>query len=292
MFTAYRRFKKNTSLRRYASPELVRAIKRAELAALGVGRVLRPVRHRSRFKAVAHVGLQKTGSVWFREMFSDLDFYRYSGLIFRDQAERGEIARLPLEGAYSPIRRFEPEMAETLMSEGVAVLGVVRDPVAMVLSWIKSTSKYHVTKRGEEMFRRREDLLACETQNEQIAYAVSYFAEKDRFGQYERLLAFCETWPDAIVVKYEDCISEVDATFARIFGALDIRMPEDIRAAFLRRHSFNAYSGREITQSGASEGSSLQGQTHLEAEALSEEARARIVAALPPRIRQYYCYDS
>ncbi|MEQ8262161.1 hypothetical protein [Pseudohaliea sp.] len=189
---------------------------------------------------------------------------------------------------YSPIRRFGPEDAKTLASDGVAVLAVVRDPVAMVLSWIKSTSKYHITKRGEEMFRRRADLLACKTEHERIVYAISYFAEKDRFGQYDRLLAFCEDHPNAIVVRYEDCCSEPNATFGRIFGALDIGMKGDVLKSFLDRHSFEAYSGRLITDPAASAESSLQGRTHLEAQALSEPSRATIVQALPPRVRRLY----
>lgn len=289
MFSTYRRFKKTTSLRRYVGPGVVRGIKKAELLVLNGARFFRPLREQTRFRAIAHVGLQKTGSVWFREMLSDLDIYQYTGLAFHDCAGQSGFGAAPLSGLYSPMRTFDAGTAQALSQPDIAVLCVVRDPVAMILSWIKSTSKYHVTSKGGDMAQRRADLLARDPA-QQIAYAVDYFEEKGRFAQFAALLEFCAAHPHAALVRYEDCIADADATFAQAFEVLDIRMPGAVRREFLTRHSFAAYSGRPITQSAQDARSPLQGRTHLDAQELAAADRAVILKACSVRIRQLYGY--
>jgi len=290
MFAAYRRFKKNTPLRKYATPRFVRMLKNAENAVLAAQRMATPVAHHSRHRAICHIGLQKTGSVWFREMFADPVLYRHSGLSFVDRAGKLEDFSAQ-KGIYAPIRLLTTEVEQEIAREGVATIAVLRDPVSLVLSWIKSTGGYHVSGAGDEGMAERRAALAERDDIGRVAYALEFFAKNRRFEQLERLLELEAKLSSMMTVRYEDCVFHPVPTFARIFDALDIAMPEDALTAFVARHSFEAYSGRRI-DAAASEGTtSLSGGTHKEAAALDPAARAMIFDAVGGRLAAAYSAD-
>jgi len=290
MYNFYRRFKKNTPLRRFAGPGLVRLTKSAEQQYIALRRQFTRVEHNSRFRAICHVGVQKTGTVWFREMFSDLRMYRYSGLPFVDCA--GRQAGISVErGIYAPIRTVTDEVLAQLASPDVATVGVVRNPVALVLSWINSTQHYHITGKDDLGMGRRREALEASDLSGKIDFALDYFAQTERFQKIEQLLETQSGSGAVLVVRYEDCLLEPDQSFARIFAFCDIAMPDDVRAAFIADHDFAAYSGRSITDQ-APAGSSLQGRSQERVRELPGDLQERILAAALPRLRDLYaCRD-
>jgi hypothetical protein len=287
MLTTYRRFKKNTPLRRFATPGLVRAIKRIEAGYLAVSRAMAPIKHQSKYKAICHIGLQKTGTVWFREMLSDPKLYRYSGLNFVDCAGKREGLTIKNGGIYSPIRQISDEILNQTAQPDVATLFVVRNPLAITLSWINSTEKYHITGRGDYgMSERRAALAACDLSGK-IDYATAYFQSENRFEKIDRLLELAKTDPSITVVRYEDCTDKPAETFARIFNELDIALPDEDQQSFIQTHSFESYSGRPIDAQ-ANPSDALQGRTHLEIQKLSNPEKERIFSAAGPCLQALY----
>lgn len=283
----YRRFKKNTPLRRFAGPALVRSAKRLEQLGGRLGRGFTRVEHRCRYRAICHIGVQKTGTVWFREMFSDLRMYRYTGLPFVNCAGSGTDIDI-VRGIYSPIRDINAALLERAVRDDVAVVGVVRDPVAIVLSWINSTEHYHIKGRNDQGMGERRQALAARDLPGKIDYAVSFFDETDRFGLIEMMLEAGAASGHVMAVRYEDCVYKPDETFRDLFSFCDIGMPEAERRRFTEDHSFAAYSGRQIDSSTTSTVSSLRGGTSRAARELPEELRARILQAAQPRLRALY----
>ena len=288
MLTSYRRFKKSTSLRKFASPRLVYGIKATEQAVLGMVRQFQPVVHHTRFQAICHIGMQKTGTVWFREMLSDIEIYKSAGLHFKDCSGKTLPENTHLRGIYSPIRRFDDDIRSQLNHADIATIAVIRDPVALVLSWLKSTTGYHVSKRGDAMSVRRQELSGL-NKFDQIQYAVNFLKSKNRFQQFEDLIAFAKAEPSRVLVKYEDCIHNTFDTFREMFRQIDIKMDDQTLEAFISRHSFKAYTGRSITDS-STHGSPLQGRTHLEAARLPDIERELIIQAVGEGWASQYGY--
>lgn len=287
MLTGYRRFKKNTPLRRFATPSIVRTIKRVESSYLALIRSMAKIEHTSKYKAICHIGLQKTGTVWFREMLSDPVLYRYSGLNFVDCAGKREGLSIKDGGIYAPIRQISDEILDQTMRSDVATIFVVRNPLALTLSWINSTEKYHVTGRGDHGMSERRAALKERDFLGKIDYALEYFHDETRFEKIERMLQLAQNDPTLTVVRYEDCTGAPDETFARIFKALDIALPDAARKEFIAMHSFRSYSGRTV-DAAPNPGSALQGRTHLEIEKLSDSDKAHVFGAVGPHMRALY----
>lgn len=287
MLNAYRRFKKNTPLRRFATPSIVRTVKKIELAANSLIRNTTKIEHRSKYQAVAHVGLQKTGTVWFREMFSDPFLYRYSGLCFVDCAGKRDAFDLAGGGIFAPIREISQNVVDQISQPGTATVFVVRNPLSITLSWLNSTENYHITGKGDAGMTERRSELSKRDLAGKIDYALDYFKAERRFEKIERLLELAEHNSGILVVRYEDCVTDSDRAFGRIFTHLDFAVPASERAQFIRTHSFKSYSGRAIDEK-AKAGSALQGQTHLKIDALPTPDKDRIFSAVGERFASFY----
>lgn len=286
MRTQYRRFKKNTPLRRFANPSVVRSVKRLEVLIGNVQRILLPVLHRSKYRAVCHFGMQKTGSVWFREMFSDKRLYKYSGLKFVDCAGRREGLQVE-QGLYAPIRFVTDENMKIFDEDDVMKVVVIRDPLALLVSWVNSTENYHVSG-GEDlgMSDRREKLAQLDFDGK-IRFALGHFVSEDRFRKVAQLISAANATDTAIVVRYEDCLDSPIEVFGEIFAKADISLPIEELTAFVHEHSFESYSGRRMG-SGAPKHSALQGGTRATVEELSPETRAMVLRLVPSELREAY----
>lgn len=242
MLQGYRRFKKNTRLRTVIPPTVARTVKRCEVEALRVGRKLSKVSHRTKYDKIYHIGLHKTGSVWFREMLLDLDIYRYSGLPFFDW----DLDRRASEydcGIFCPIRKPCSELLKGFPAENAVAIAVVRHPFSLVLSWIKSTEAYHIAgSKTPGMKKRRLDFQKMRL-SEKVEYTVEYFEKDGRFSLIEELIELHEDEDRLLIVRYEDCLAKPHAAFEKILRHLDIDMPEVVRTRFIDRHSREKYLG-------------------------------------------------
>ena len=240
----YRQWKKNTRLRKYLSPEMVRIVKQVELLYGNVNNFVIKPSHRSRFDTIVHFGVQKTGSVWFREILRDPLIYKYTGLSFRDMAGIKNTALIEKNKINSPLRFVDNNLPFIMDDKSIAKLIVVRNPIDQISSWIKSTEHYHV-KGGDDdgMTLRRAKLKKEKTIDEKMKIGAEYFNESGRLNTMERLLDAVPA-NSVIITKYEDCCESPISEFKRIFNHLDCRIPDSEIQNFCEKHSFESYSGR------------------------------------------------
>ena len=286
MRTYYRRFKKNTSLRQFATPRLVRAVKRVEVSIGDVERQFTSVRHRSKFRAVCHFGMQKTGSVWFREMFSDVRLYRYSGLPFRDCAGRKDNFQIE-RGIYAPIRVVTDETLGIFRLPDVVKILVVRDPLALLVSWVNSTENYHVSGGSDGgMSQRRAALKKLDFEGK-IDFAMDYHLSESIFEKVSASIAAANAAQSATIIRYEDCLDQPKEVFERICREADIKLPDAEIEAFVKEHSFESYSGRKMGGA-APRHSALQGNTRSTVNQLGDKVRTRVLKHVPVELCRLY----
>lgn len=283
----YRKFKKTTGLRAFATPNSVRVLKNLENGYRNFSRLVTSVEHQSSYKAICHIGLQKTGSVWFREMFADVLVYKYSGLNFVDCAGRGSEIDV-VSGLYSPIRKPFEVNFNSIDSSSLATVVVVRHPFSLLLSWIKSTKGYHISGAGDNgMTDRRSELLSL-SGDDQVKYAADYFSTELRFEHFEKLLSLHSNTDNSIVLRYEDCVFNAQDTFTELFGRLDIAIPSSKIQRFVAKHSFEAYAGRSIESEVSDKKAAMQGATHLEIEQLPSEVKEYVLGKVGPLLKSQY----
>lgn len=282
----YRRFKKNSSLRRYATPRIVRKVKNIETNVGIIKRYFIKVQHQTKFRAICHFGMQKTGSVWFREMLSDTKFYQYSGLPFIDCAGKSHDFKIE-RGIYAPIRAVNEETLKLLTIPDVAKIIVIRNPLSLLISWVNSTANYHVAG-GQDfgLLKRREKLSKLDFEDK-IIFALEYFQSQNRFQKTADVLSLAKNNPSATVIRYEDCLSQPNETFEKLLRAIDVRIPSEELNTFLDEHSFASYSGRSMG-SKAPVHSALQGRTNFIATELSKELKSRIMSEVPCTLSDFY----
>ena len=286
MKNQYRQFKKNSGLRRFATPAAVRSIKKVEVALGNIQRRFVSVQYHSRFRAVVHLGMQKTGSVWFREMLSDTRLYRYSGLPFVDCAgQKGSFSIS--RGIYAPIRVINEETLTFFDHEDINKIVVIRDPLALLISWINSTENYHVSGGNDLGMSDRRNALKSRDPEGKIAFALEHFLSEDRFEKTAELIGIARATPSATIVRYEDCLDRPTEVFGSMFNAADIPLPETELEAFVKEHSFESYSGRAMG-SAAPKHSALQGSTSATVAQLGEDARSMVMNEVPQELRGLY----
>lgn len=283
----YRKFKKNTRLRAFASPSAVRGVKQVENVYRRMTRSVTTVKHRSKYNAICHIGLQKTGSVWFREMFADNCIFEYSGLEFVDCAGKGSEISIDT-GIYSPIRKpFEVDYSN-FDNDTMASVVVIRHPFSMLLSWIKSTKAYHISGSSDQGMDERRKKLNELTEYQQLMYAADFFEAGARFENFEKLLNLHSAEQNSMILKYEDCVFNAEETFASLFRWLDIGLPDDKLVTFVQKHSFQAYSGRPIDSATVNKKSAMQGASHVEIESYPDDIKNYVLDKIGAMFKDQY----
>lgn len=211
-----------------------------------------PVQHRSCAENVYHCCLWRTGSQWFRNLFSATSVYRFSGLLAytygqfegrdtRPLPERSFDSPFPLRRIITPIYiNFEnfqriPKPAE------YRAFYVVRDPRDLVVSHYFSSKYSHVA--NPTVLQERAQLEGL-SDSEGIIANMKYMAER---GVFDALRSWtCRNGDDERirVFRFEDLVGDNQRSWIRqLMSHCDIQIPDKNLDGVLNRLSFAKLSG-------------------------------------------------
>jgi hypothetical protein len=269
--------KKSSGLRKYVPNELVRGVKYAERKIFEIIKKREKIKHKSKFTNIYHFALQKTGTQWMHDIFSDPIVYKYSGMTVKKfNIPRRKSQSHPINSVKDPYpknaiisgiggthKNFEKDIPK---NDGKnAVLFVIRDPREMIVSWYFSTKDNHLVDPVSMMAVHRKKLRKM-TKEEGIRYVIDLFEWKGKFDVIRSWLNNRKN-KNVKVVKFEKLSFEPKNTFEDVFAFLDIKVPDQELDKLVYDYSFEKLTGRsrgeEDTTSHMRSGASSTWQSHL-----------------------------
>ena len=225
--------------------------------------------NRSKFDNIYHCCTQKTASQWFKSVFSDPIFYKYTGLgvcthpewrekligscfdnsmpLLEVSAElyAGHEVSVPFPshtvGAslYIGHKTYE-KIPKPEKSRGFFIL---RDPRDIVVSWYFSTKYSHALSDSISKFRGDLNKLNLK---EGMIYSIDRINEFGLFTGQRSWMAVSEKNHNVKVFRYRDFALNNKKFLKDLFDYLDIVMPQKRFDELFNRHKFQVYSkGRE-----------------------------------------------
>jgi len=220
-----------------------------------VGRAYRRVTlvEPSSFDTVYHCCTQKTASQWFRAIFSDRLFYRYTGLevvphIALGLREAHFDGQFPMRTIATHLYVDYPTYNSIPKPPRYRTFFVLRDPRDALVSWYFSMKYSHVD-RFETVRTLRHELADMDAEA-----GISHLIRRlEGFGFFDAQRSWMESParedPSVRVMLYEDLASDNAQFLTRLLEYLDVRMPESDVRRLHERHSFRRMSrGREQGQ--------------------------------------------
>lgn len=178
--------------------------------------------------------IQRSGSQWMKEVFTDVRIRRYTGLRLQPQRryEWGEfVKRFPLytfvPGLYVSYDLYE----EIDKPERYRTFFVMRDPRSLTVSWYHAMRKTHVLMG--KVGKYREDLERLDF-NDGISYCIRALT-----GKY----ADMRTWmdhrddPNVTILKFEDMDKDSTAAVDRILKKCGFEVPPDVLAEVMKNYT-------------------------------------------------------
>jgi hypothetical protein len=203
-----------------------------------VGRLI-PARDATGPPHLFHACAWKTGSQWVRLILSDLRLLRYGGHApfiwahLRDLPGHLEgyqaTSRTLLLTGYGP-----PETLFGLRDTPMRGIFVIRDPRALLASWITSTRYTHRPNAGVLAHRKA---MAGMSEADALAYAGRAFVTE--FAPV--LDGWRKTGPETLPVRFEDLTGEAgEAVWQAVLAHLGIQVPDQVLRAVLRTYRIEA----------------------------------------------------
>ncbi len=198
----------------------------------------------SPYENIYHCCSQKTASQWFKAVFADLTFYKYTRLealpfsqlgnpnefTFNEPFPKHKIVTHLYIGYPSYLSIAKPEKYKTFF--------VLRDPRDIVISWYFSTKNSHVPI-GEIPARRKE--LQDLSLSEGLKYTTDIL-NKGTFESQKSWLQGAEDEQNVKIFRYEDLAYDHNSFLNQLFQYLDILIPEKEFTALCDRHKYERYS--------------------------------------------------
>lgn len=205
---------------------------------------------RSPYDNLYYCTTQKTGSQWFRAIFNDEHFYRYTGLRMVPYEELGlkyaEFSEpFPKYSVATHLYINYPTFQAIPKPKRYKAFFVLRDPRDAVVSWYFSAKKSH--KPVGPIPEMRSDLLALD-QTQGLKYIIDRLEE---FGSFYAQRSWMEaTLPANVrVFRYEDFSADNRAFLGELLDYLEVKLPPDEFEALYEAHTFQRHAkGREQGQ--------------------------------------------
>ena len=204
---------------------------------------LRIVARELPYDNIYHCCTQRTGSQWFRHIFSDPIVYRYTGL---------DVVRfIPLhdEWKYADCN-FDMELPKRTIALhlyiGYPTYGTIpkpaahrtffmmRDPRDLVVSWYFSTRYSHVPMGYIPEYRK---ILEKMDKTEGLKHTIDVL-QQGIFPMQRSWARAPESADNIRVLRYEDLSGDNRMFLRQLFDYLDIELPEREFAALYERHRF------------------------------------------------------
>ena len=204
-------------------------------------------RKNSPYDNIYHCCTQKSASQWFKAIFSDLSFYKYTGLevipfvqpyyrlkeVKFDEAFPKKTIITHLYVDYCTYKKIpKPENYKTFF--------VLRDPRDLVISWYFSV-----------LYSHQENVMVSEIKKElkkmNLTEGLKYSIEKlEEIG----LFKVQKSWKEAnlssqetMLFYYEDLANDNFDFLTQLFQYLDIQMPKDQVFKLYQKNKFEKYTG-------------------------------------------------
>jgi hypothetical protein len=210
----------------------------------------------SPYENIYHCCIQKTASQWFRRVFSDPVFYRYTGLRPLPYSQLGlkeAHFEKPLPRRTIAIHLYLdfPTYASIPKPARYKTFFVMRDPRDIVVSWYFSAKYSHPLI--DPIPRLRKGLEHLDMQ-QGMEYMIDAW---DGFGLFEAQRSWMqipEEVSGARVFRYESLAAGNFLFLKQLFDYLELEMPEKELDELYKRHEFAAITGGR--QQGAGDQSS------------------------------------
>lgn len=207
------------------------------------------VAQHSPFDNIFYCCTQKTASQWFRGIFDDATFFKYTGLKATPYVELG----LKYANIQEP---FKPRSIVTHLyidyptfdalpkPAKYSAFFIMRDPRDLVTSWYFSAKYSH--KPVWPIPEMREALIGL-NEVEGFKYVIDKVNE---FGTFEAQRSWIQgSDPNVTIFRYEDFAADNGAFLRKLFTHLRITVPEAEFEDLVNRHSFKKKAhGREQGQ--------------------------------------------
>ncbi len=215
--------------------------------------------------------IQKTGSQWIKEIFSDPKIAAISGLYTYPQ-HRYEWTEFHLrfpKGTFVPGLYMSYDLYEEIEKpKYYRTFYVLRDPRDVIVSWYYSMLKSHILMGKVGTYRAALSQLDY---NDGISYCID--ALQLRFAQQRSWMIYGKTDPHVLIVKYEDLIADPFKQFKHLFEHCHIPVPDETLEEVIQKYSFTNMKKKDLEKRSAESAEShyRKGKAEEWREALTEE---------------------
>jgi len=207
---------------------------------------------------IFHCTIQKAGSQWIKQIFSDARTFEYSGLAPfsyykhiggddpRKLTERTIEMQFPRYTIVTPLYLDFTSFQTIPKSENYKAFFIMRDPRDLVVSWYFSTKYSH--RLNHTIARHRAELNRL-SEIKGLIYAIDYLEEVGIFPTLRSWVPAPQTDPNVLLVRFEDLIAPDNfKIYQQLFSHCDIRLPENLLVQILNDYSFKKLKSRESQQ--------------------------------------------
>ena len=199
---------------------------------------------RSALDTIYHCCTQKTASQWFRAVFNDAAFYRYTGLVTYPFVQLGlRSAFIPKAFPSGTVATHlyidHPTYENIPKPDRFKTFFILRDPRDSVVSWYFSAKHSHTPVNP--MPQLRQDLEKLD-----LVQGLQYIIDKlVEFGSFDaqRSWQVVAGHESVALFRYEDLVSDSRTFLTSLFAYLDITMPQHEIDSLSERFSFEKFSG-------------------------------------------------
>jgi len=211
-----------------------------------VGRDLKlGVRQQSPYENIYYCCTQRTGSQWFRAVFNDGAFYRYTGLLIQPYRHIG-LRYASFDEPFPPrtlathLYISYPTYLSIPKPSSYKTFFVMRDPRDAIVSWYFAARYSHALVAVIPAMRRDLEQL---DEAQGLLYIIDKLGE---FGSYEAQRSWMNPRVEDSgirVFRYEDLAADNRSFLTDLFDYLDIGMPPREVSALCERRGFSKRAG-------------------------------------------------
>jgi len=202
---------------------------------------------KSRYDNIYHCCTQKTGSQWFRNVFEDEIFFKYTGLeaiaYFKLGLRYANLSnRFPKHTLLVHLYIDYPTFDAILKPENYKAFFILRDPRDAVVSWYYSAKFSHILT--DPIPQMRHDLLQLGFKDG-MKYVIDRLEEFGSFAA-QRSWVQAKHSKNIAILRYEDFADDNKKFLKRLIQFLDIEIPEAEIDVLYKKYAFkNMANGRK-----------------------------------------------
>jgi len=204
------------------------------------------VAERSPYENIYHCCTQKTASQWFKAVFQDPVFYKYTGLEawpfsqIPDTFQQASITEpLPKNTVGTTMYIDHPTFLDIPKPSRYKAFFVLRDPRDIVVSWYYSVIYSHVPRGTIPVHREKLGKLDLQ---EGFRYSMDWLNNYGLFSGQRSWVEARNRGSRVKIFRYEDLAKDNKSFLASLLEFLEVNLPQGEFEELYSRHSFEALS--------------------------------------------------